>query len=63
MLQEFESLWDGHLRCGNVSKHQIDLFSKEVRLIHSAPYQTGPTARQSTAAEMNQMIAKKLSNG
>lgn len=43
MITKFKSMSEGHLRRINVSKHRIDLCQKEVRPVHSAPYQAGPT--------------------
>lgn len=44
----------------NLSKHSIRLAKNEVRPVHSAEYQAGPTAGQFAAAEIIRMLAKMV---
>lgn len=60
MLEEFKSLWNGYLGRIYESNHRIDLLNDNVRPVHSAPNLAGPTERQFAAANINQMLAKKV---
>lgn len=60
MLEEFESLWYRRLRLINIVRHQIELLNDEIRLVHSALYRAGPTARKFAAAEIDQMITQNV---
>lgn len=46
MMSHFELIWNGHLGCVNISKHQIEFVSVDVSPILSAPYQIGLEARR-----------------
>lgn len=46
MLSKFEPMWNGNLGHIKADKHGIELTSETVRPIYSAPYHSGPTARQ-----------------
>lgn len=52
---------DGQLRCINVTKHRVNLLNDDLRLVHSAPYRTRPTARKFDAAKMAKMVTEKVS--
>lgn len=53
MLEEFESIRGGYVSCIRVSKRQVDLFYKEVKLVHSGLCRAGPTVRIFAMAETN----------
>lgn len=58
MLEDFESMLDGHLGRISVYEHQFDLLKDKVRPLHSTLYRAGPTERKIVAVERNQMISK-----
>lgn len=52
MVGEYESMWDRHLLLLSVAKQRLNRLNHDVRLVHSVPYRAGPTARESTVAEI-----------
>lgn len=49
-------MWDGHLGRIHATKYQREQNSEEVRPVHSAPYHTGPAARQLEKSEIEKML-------
>lgn len=60
MLEELDSALDGYMERINVAKYEVNRLNKDVRPVHSALYQAGPSARESTAAESGQIITQKV---
>lgn len=56
LLKKLKSMCRGHLDRPNVSKHRVYLLNIEARPVHSALYQSVPTAEQLTAKESNLML-------
>lgn len=46
MLEAFERIWDGHLKCINVAKHHIDFHNNDVRPDYSARYGSEQTTKK-----------------
>lgn len=60
MHNGFQSILGGHLGCKEVSRHGIELFNDEIRPVHSALYQTDPTATKFAASRINRLISSKF---
>lgn len=50
----------GHVRRMKESNHRIPVTNDEVGPLHSASYQTGPTATQLSTEEANGMIVEMI---
>ena len=55
MLDEFASMWDGHLGRVSIAKHRIEL-QPGARPSYSAPYRAGPKARDFEKSEIDKML-------
>lgn len=51
---------DGHLGCIIRAERSIEPFQPDIAPVHSAPYHTGPKAREFEAAEINEMLAENV---
>lgn len=51
---------DGHLRCINMYKHQIDRLNDKAKSVHSALYRAEPIASQSAASEINRILTGRV---
>lgn len=60
MLEELESMSDGHPGGINVSKYRINLLNSEVRPVDSTPYRAGLQQGYFAAAEIIRMLAEKI---
>lgn len=60
MVIKLRSVWEGHLARVSVSNHYIDISNYEVRPVHSAPNQSGLSARNFAEVELNRMMAAKV---
>lgn len=58
MLSGFESMWDGHLVPINFAKHRGKVSPADAKLVHSAPYQPGPEAREFDKNEIDRLLSK-----
>ena len=55
MLEEFQSMWDGHLGEINITKHRIEVVPG-TRPIRQHPYRTGMRAKVFEASEIEKML-------
>lgn len=53
-------MWDGHFGLITASGNSIKMASDDVKFVHSAPYQAGPTARQFTANEIDRTLKERI---
>lgn len=58
-LEEFESIWTGHVERANLPRTRTDLMKCDVVLVHSVPNRAGSTAREFTSAYIGDMVTKK----
>lgn len=58
MLEEFEDMWDSSVGRIKPSRLQIELAPDKFRPVHSAHYQTGPTASEFAADKMDRILKK-----
>lgn len=58
MINEFCIMRDGQLGRVRILEHCTDFANDDVRQVHTAAYQFGPTSRQFTAVVINLVITK-----
>lgn len=56
MLEEFHTMWDGHLGTIKVGRHRIELKIPDAGPIRSVPYRSGPAARTFEGAEIDRFL-------
>lgn len=60
MLELFSPMWDGHVGRITIAKHRIEMNTRDIRPINSAPYRVGPAARAFEKEEQAKMTKMRV---